>query len=222
MSDNEDDKIDEIIEKHDIKINKKEIENKKIIIKEDEIYYLNIGGEKYTTTYQTLTKEIGKEYGFDTDNYFQKLLLKNFEIDKDKKNEIFIDRDGKVFRYILNFLRDPEQFIFPFDIYEFNLLKREAEYYLLDPLIFLFENLEYYTNNVKIIVPNYNFLYNPNNFGFENIIINDFRKRYPKKFNFIEYKIELESKDMDINNILIKIGNFLIIIRKYIWLSIFK
>jgi hypothetical protein len=68
---------------------------------ESKIINLNVGGNIYSTTYGTLTQKIG----YKTENYFTSLLNENFQIQKDEKGRIFIDRDGKYFRYILNFLR---------------------------------------------------------------------------------------------------------------------
>lgn len=61
------------------------------------IIELNIGGTRYTTTKETLTSNSG---------YFS-AMLKNFREGEERK-EIFIDRDGELFRHVLYFLRTKE------------------------------------------------------------------------------------------------------------------
>ena len=60
---------------------------------------LNVGGKLYTTTVATL------QSGGSNTNYFDCLLSERFPLLKDNHGNIFIDRDGATFRYILNFLR---------------------------------------------------------------------------------------------------------------------
>ena len=65
-----------------------------------DLIYLNVGGTKYTTTRNTLTK------------YPQSLLGRMFDkecpfkLTFDKENNVFLDRDGEMFKYILRYLRD--------------------------------------------------------------------------------------------------------------------
>eukprot|EP01083_Nonionella_stella_P007918 22791_1 len=90
---------------------------------------LNIGGMKYQTTLTTLSK------------YKQCLLYKMFEgIFSNKPNKdgsYFIDRNGKYFEYILDYLRNGKLNI-PItdkDSYLINHLLSEADYYQIEPLI---------------------------------------------------------------------------------------
>jgi len=60
---------------------------------------LNVGGEKYTTSIDTLT---AREQG----TYFTDLFARQWEAERDPKDEsIFIDRNGKLFAHILEYLR---------------------------------------------------------------------------------------------------------------------
>jgi len=63
------------------------------------IVYLNVGGQCYTTTLITLTKRF-------PGSYLTRLLNNQEEQIYDKDGNLFIDRNGKIFRYILHYLRD--------------------------------------------------------------------------------------------------------------------
>jgi len=84
---------------------------------------LNVGGVLYTTSVETLTKDEGS------------LLYSMFSGDinsvpQDSKGRFFLDRDGVLFRYILDYLRSG-QLILPDSFQEFSRLRNEAEYYKL-------------------------------------------------------------------------------------------
>lgn len=87
---------------------------------EEKIIYLNIGGYKYVTTRQTLLQG-GKL------NYFTALLSNKFALTLDKEGNVFIDRDGKYFEPILEYLRTGELHC-DADAKEENI-RREAEFY---------------------------------------------------------------------------------------------
>ncbi len=59
---------------------------------------LDVGGEKYTTSVDTLTRV--------KDTFFTALFSKQWELERDPDDKsIFIDRNGKLFTYILEYLR---------------------------------------------------------------------------------------------------------------------
>ena len=58
--------------------------------------YINVGGEIFETYLDTIMQL----------PYFQGKLNLESKIDSSRENPIFIDRDPKIFRHILNFLRD--------------------------------------------------------------------------------------------------------------------
>lgn len=91
----------------------------------DEIIELNVGGVHYTTTKKTLTSDKSSRLAefFGDDNQ-----------SKDAEGRIFIDRDGILFRYILDYLRDDE-IQFPDGFREKRRLIKEAEYFKLGSLI---------------------------------------------------------------------------------------
>jgi hypothetical protein len=98
--------------------------------KQQQVVELNVGGVMYTTTLRTLTS--------DSESIFIKLLSNSNESLKDSGNKLFIDRDGLLFRYILDFLRN-KTLILPDNFSEKHRLKCEAEYYQLKPLIRLID-----------------------------------------------------------------------------------
>ncbi|CAL2033870.1 unnamed protein product [Caenorhabditis brenneri] len=89
------------------------------------IVELNIGGVIFQTTKSTLMK---------FDAFFKTMLETDIPLDTDKNGAIFVDRDPKHFRSILNFMRDGSVDISDLkaDIQE---IQTEAQYYLLDDLV---------------------------------------------------------------------------------------
>ncbi|CAF1402277.1 unnamed protein product [Adineta steineri] len=62
------------------------------------VVILNVGGEKYTTSIETLTQE--------KNTFFTLLFSRRWELEQDPEDKsIFIDRNGKMFSYILDYLR---------------------------------------------------------------------------------------------------------------------
>lgn len=87
---------------------------------------LNVGGEIYTTTLDTLT------------HYRESMLGAMFTgqmpVRRDHRGHVFIDRDGKIFRYILNYLRS-NSLDLPDGFSEVALLRREADFFQIRPLL---------------------------------------------------------------------------------------
>ena len=90
------------------------------------ILNLNVGGFVYTTTLNTITRDPNSMLG--------RMFSGRQKIAKDSKGNYFIDRDGSLFRHVLNFLRTRELCLpQPFD--EFEQLSAEAEFYQVGDLI---------------------------------------------------------------------------------------
>lgn len=98
---------------------------------------LNVGGTLYSTTLETLTRfpdsMLGAMFRADT------LMPANFNPQGD--GHYFIDRDGKAFRHILNFLR-LGRLDLPRGYGETALLKAEADFYQIRPLLDALRELE--------------------------------------------------------------------------------
>ncbi|XP_028264364.1 BTB/POZ domain-containing protein KCTD21-like [Parambassis ranga] len=87
---------------------------------------LNVGGEIYTTTLDTLTRC--------RDSMLGAMFTGQIPVLRDNKGNVFIDRDGKVFRYILNYLRSSSLDL-PDGFSELTLLRREADFFQIRPLL---------------------------------------------------------------------------------------
>ncbi|CAH1232504.1 KCTD21 [Branchiostoma lanceolatum] len=90
------------------------------------IVTLNVGGHFYTTARSTLTRY--------PDSMLGAMLIGDLETLQDDQGRYFIDRDGTLFRHVLNFLRT-NQLVIPEDFKELPLLEMEADFYQIQPLI---------------------------------------------------------------------------------------
>ena len=82
----------------------------------NDVEKINVGGIVFTTTTQTLS------------------MLSLLTCLRDQDGNVFVDRDGEMFGYILNFCRH-QKLILPEDFSKFELLEKEAEYYGLHTLV---------------------------------------------------------------------------------------
>ncbi|KAF4524427.1 hypothetical protein B566_EDAN013710 [Ephemera danica] len=85
-----------------------------------QVVELNVGGVVYASTMATLTSDPACS--------LKQLLSSN---PKDSKGRVFIDRDGVLFRYVLDYLRD-KKISLPENFQEKFRLLREFEFYKLD------------------------------------------------------------------------------------------
>eukprot|EP00058_Branchiostoma_floridae_P022592 XP_002608082.1 hypothetical protein BRAFLDRAFT_91440 [Branchiostoma floridae] len=106
----------------------------------DAIVSLNVGGYFYTATRGTFTRYPNSELGrmfleggnFDSKTY-KRTHSESIPSLWDEQNRFFIDRDGKIFRHVLNFLRLGE-LILPEGFKELRLLEKEADFYQIQEL----------------------------------------------------------------------------------------
>ena len=87
--------------------------------------YLDVGGLKYTTTIATLRAEKG--------SMFEAMFSGHYPIKKQLDGTVFIDRDGRHFHYILNYLRGSVTALedLPLDEIVLKELMKEADFYQL-------------------------------------------------------------------------------------------
>lgn len=81
---------------------------------------LNVGGVFYTTALTTLTRE--------TDSHLATIFGEKLSLEKDAKGKYFLDRDGVLFRYVLDFLRN-QALVLPEGFRERERLRQEANFY---------------------------------------------------------------------------------------------
>lgn len=86
---------------------------------------LNVGGKFYSTSVLTLTRE--------PDSLLGRIFSGKQHVEKDQSGKYFIDRDGSLFRYILDFLRTKRLHL-PDDFREIGRLKTEAEFFEIKAL----------------------------------------------------------------------------------------
>jgi vacuolar-type H+-ATPase subunit H len=92
------------------------------------IVKLNVGGVRYITSLTTLCRF--------PDTMMGCMFSGRHTLPQGEDGYFFIDRDGKHFRHILNFLRSPESYKVGVTGAEEKELRHECEYYCLDELMF--------------------------------------------------------------------------------------
>lgn len=100
----------------------------------DEVITLNVGGAIYTTTRCTLGKYPDSMIGAMFSGQYVPTAF-------DAQGNYFIDRDGFMFRHILNFLRSG-RLCLPQGFKDFDLLEAEADFYQIPPLISAIQTLK--------------------------------------------------------------------------------
>ena len=88
----------------------------------NDLIYLNVGGTKYTTTRSTLCKYPDSMLGrmFNANSQFKQVT--------DREGNIFLNSNGKIFEYILDFIISG---VVPEDEIILNRFKTECDYYQL-------------------------------------------------------------------------------------------
>ena len=87
---------------------------------------LNVGGQHFTTTVHTLTK--------DPDSMLAAMFSGRFPMKPPEDGTFFIDRDGTYFRYILNYLRDGKLSL-PEGATFFEEIEAEAGFYQIQGIL---------------------------------------------------------------------------------------
>lgn len=92
----------------------------------NEIVELNVGGCVYATSRTTLMSC--------PESMLTSMISGHIPSATDSNKRVFIDRDGSLFRYILNFLRDKRLHL-PDNFAEHAQLRQEADFYRIEPII---------------------------------------------------------------------------------------
>ncbi|XP_077999693.1 BTB/POZ domain-containing protein KCTD21-like [Glandiceps talaboti] len=86
---------------------------------------LDVGGKPFTTSLTTLTRY--------SDSMLGAMFSGRVPVQRDNRGMYMIDRDGELFRHILNFLRSSSLHL-PDNFAEYDALMEEADFYQLQAL----------------------------------------------------------------------------------------
>ena len=92
----------------------------------DAVINLNVGGMVHTTSLSTIRKF--------PDSMLGAMFSGQYEIPVDNNGHIFIDRDGDLFRFVLNYMRGGSLCL-PSNFTELDQLIKEADFFQIKPLI---------------------------------------------------------------------------------------
>ncbi|AWO99958.1 putative BTB/POZ domain-containing protein KCTD16 [Scophthalmus maximus] len=95
-----------------------------------DVVELNVGGQVYYTRHSTLVNNPSSLLG----KIFSSKKEASNDLARDPKGRYFVDRDGFLFRYVLDYLRD-KQVVLPDHFPEKGRLRKEAEYFQLPDLV---------------------------------------------------------------------------------------
>lgn len=101
---------------------------------------INVGGNVYTTSLASLTRF--------PDSMLGVMFSGRRLVAKDSRGNFFIDRDGPMFRYVLNFLRSSKLNL-PENFQEFDQLTEEADFYQIPRLIDALKHIKLKRNMMK-------------------------------------------------------------------------
>ncbi|CAH2224939.1 potassium channel regulatory [Pelobates cultripes] len=107
-----------------------------------EVVTVNVGGTKFTTFPSTLMRFPESRLAHMLDGSDREFRMVN--------GQVFVDRDGTLFSYILDFLRT-SQLSLPPDFSDYERLQREAEFYQLQNLADLLGHESFYRPRLEIL-----------------------------------------------------------------------
>ena len=90
------------------------------------IIYLDVGGTRFSTSLSTLLRHPNSMLGL--------MFNGNLPSTRDEEGRYFIDADGDMFVYILNYLRRNQLYL-PEHFREYDRLLAEAEFFQIEPLV---------------------------------------------------------------------------------------
>lgn len=112
----------------------------------ESVIELNVGGVFYTSSLETLTKE--------SESLLGEIFSGRTTVPKDAKGKHFIDRDGVLFRYILDYLRNGS-ITLPESFKEKERLRQEAAFFRLPGMVETISNDRLSTKNKGCITVGY-------------------------------------------------------------------
>ena len=100
-------------------------------IRMDSLVRFNVGGVEYITTRETVLCK---------DSYFERMLSGTIKPGILINNAIFIDRNGRLFEYVLDYLRNREFWLPPSNLDLVKSLINEAQFFSLDQMLSILKN----------------------------------------------------------------------------------
>ncbi|KAL6065278.1 BTB/POZ domain-containing protein kctd6 [Balamuthia mandrillaris] len=94
-------------------------------VEDCDVVDLNVGGTFYSTTRTTLCR---------FDSMLRSMFSRRYSIQRAADNRVFIDRDGELFKFVLQFLRDGDLEVKYMDMNLVARLRREAAFFCLHEL----------------------------------------------------------------------------------------
>uniref|UniRef100_A0A9J2PF14 Potassium channel tetramerisation-type BTB domain-containing protein n=1 Tax=Ascaris lumbricoides TaxID=6252 RepID=A0A9J2PF14_ASCLU len=100
----------------------------------NEVVQLNVGGTIYSTLYDTLVNSKSKffEHMLRVDPQSGRVVVFKQNVIEDDEGRLFINRDGHLFGYVLQYMRDGKRTVIPESPDLIRQLAREAEFFTLD------------------------------------------------------------------------------------------
>ena len=102
---------------------------------------LNVGGVYYKTTKKTLLQERDSYFNQIINNSSKSFTYENYNNKKHTIFKLFIDRNGDLFKYILDYLRNNKKLILPDNFKDFKRLQAEAKFYKLTDLEMILDEM---------------------------------------------------------------------------------
>ncbi|CAL2051683.1 hypothetical protein CAEBREN_05513 [Caenorhabditis brenneri] len=106
-----------------------------------DLVHINAGGTRYTTLYDTLAQSKSSYFlnFIRIDRTTGKVVLLQQRTIRDESGAIFVNRDGRLFAFVLQFMRDGKNTILPKDKDLLAQLRREADFFGMEVFKYLIQ-----------------------------------------------------------------------------------
>ena len=106
-----------------------------------DIVHINAGGTRFTTLYDTLAQSKSSYFlnFIRIDRTSGKIVLLQQRTIRDESGAIFVNRDGRLFAFVLQFMRDGKNTVLPKDKDVLAQLKREADFFGMEVFKYLIQ-----------------------------------------------------------------------------------
>ncbi|CAP27402.1 Protein CBG07773 [Caenorhabditis briggsae] len=106
-----------------------------------DLVHINAGGTRFTTLYDTLAQSKSSYFlnFIRIDRTTGKIVLLQQRTIRDESGAIFVNRDGRLFAFVLQFMRDGKNTVLPKDKDLLSQLKREADFFGMEVFRYLIQ-----------------------------------------------------------------------------------